>query len=183
MQPWAKRIKELLDEGRERGLSEAGLTRACKAKQPSIWQWFNPKNGKTTKNITAVNAVRAAEYLGTTAEYIVTGRGQRRASQDLELDLTTLQESIVAVKKALRVSGLELDAFVASPMLAFAYRERIKLPRDLGKAELVEFDAVISQRLRGELGNDSEKRPIAHSRQIGDDKVTASPPKARRSRN
>lgn len=178
MQPWAKRIQELLEEGKAEGLSEAGLARACKAKQPSVWQWFNAKNGQTTKNLTAANAVRAAEYLGTTAEYLVTGRGRRRPL-DLELDLTMLQESIDAVQKALRTSGLELDAFVATPMLAFAYRERLKLPRDLSTLQLNEFDTVISHRLRGELGNDTEQRSTTNSRAPSNDKAAPSPPKTR----
>lgn len=77
MEPWAKRLLDLLEAGAPAGLSMAGLARAVKAKQPSVWQWFNAPPGKAaTRMISAINAVRAAAYVGTTAEYLMTGRGE-----------------------------------------------------------------------------------------------------------
>jgi hypothetical protein len=182
MEPWAKRVRELLDEGRPLGLNDAGLAKACKAKQPSIWQWFKaPKGRQTTKNLTAINAVRAARYLGTTAEYIVTGQGSRRQSQNTELDLSMLQSAIVSVKKHLRARGLELDVFVAAPMIAYAYRERMKLPRELSQAEYAEFDSAIADRLRGELGHGTDERPAAASSAGGDEEIAATTEEAGRS--
>ena len=157
MEPWAKRVRELLDAGSARGLSDPGLAKACRMSQPALWQWFNaPKGRATTKNITAINAVRAAKYLGTTTEYIVTGIGPRLASQSVELDVSMLQSAIVTVSKALVVFGLEMDAFIVAPFIAYAYRERIKHPRDMSADEYAVFDAAIRQRLRGELGHGRE---------------------------
>ena len=166
MEPWAKRIRELLAESGGR-LTEAGIANACKVKQPSVWQWFNPPAGKkTTKNIAAIHALRTAQYLGTTVDYILTGRGAKVASHDVGLDTSMLESAIVSVKEALREFGLELDAFVAAPMMAFAYRERLKHPREMTKNEYAEFDRAIASKLRGELGNEQEatRRPAVEGR-------------------
>lgn len=97
MEPWAKRIDQILKDGEPRGLSVPGLGKACRLKQPSVWQWFNDTEKKqATKSISALNAVRAAQYLGTTAEYLITGKGP---SHLLGLDLEKLEDAIrVAMK-------------------------------------------------------------------------------------
>lgn len=74
MEPWARRIKALLDS--DPHLSQRGLADACGVKQPSISQWFNTTDSSKppTRMLSGANLVAAARYLGTTAEYIMTGR-------------------------------------------------------------------------------------------------------------
>lgn len=94
MEPWAKRLQDLLTAGAARGLSVPGLARAVKAKQPSVWQWFNaPPGKKHTKMITAINAVRAAQYVGTTVEYLFTGRGEA-PSQPARFSEDTMAQAV-----------------------------------------------------------------------------------------
>lgn len=71
MEMWAVRIQELM---RDRRLSAADLARACKIQPGSVSGWFG--GGKATKMISGDNLVAAAQALGTTAEYIMTGRGR-----------------------------------------------------------------------------------------------------------
>lgn len=71
METWAVRIQELM---RDRDMSAADLARACKIQPGSISGWFG--RGKPTKMISGDNLVAAAQALGTTAEYIMTGRGK-----------------------------------------------------------------------------------------------------------
>ena len=71
METWAVRIQELM---RDRDMSAADLARACKIQPGSISGWFG--GGKPTKMISGDNLVAAAQALGTTAEYIMTGRGK-----------------------------------------------------------------------------------------------------------
>lgn len=82
----------------------------------------------------------------------------RSESQLLGIDTEMLKSAIVAVKEALRSLGLELDAFLAAPMIAYAYAERITLPRDMTKTEYKAFDVMVTAKLRGELGNVAEDR-------------------------
>lgn len=155
MEPWARRIAELLEDGRARGLSEPGLAKACKAAQPSVWQWFNaPKGRKTTKNISAANLIAAAKYLGTTAEWLMTGQGVRSTTDPAAVDWQMLQSAIVTVKEAVQARGLELDAFVAAPMIAFAYEERLRHPRSMSRPQYRAFDAAVAAKLAMELGDE-----------------------------
>lgn len=77
-------------------------------------------------------------------------------SQSLEIDTEMLKSAIVAVKEALKAMGLELDAFLAAPMIAYAYAERMDLPRLLTKEEYHAFDVLVTAKLRGELGHGKE---------------------------
>lgn len=173
MEPWAKRVRALLDEGIERGLSDSGLAKACRISQPALWQWFKPPKGrKTTKDIMATNAVRAAKYLGTTVEYLFTGTGQRLVSQPVGLDVSMLQSAIVTVRKSLIAFGLEMDSFIVAPFIAYAYRERLKHPREMTAAEYADFDAAIAQRLRGELGHERQEGSVTGGSKKGINKTT-----------
>ncbi|HXE07097.1 MAG TPA: hypothetical protein VN612_04320 [Acidobacteriaceae bacterium] len=149
--PWAQRIKTLLDA--DPAKSAAGLARACGIKGGSVSGWFGA--GKPTKMISGDNLVSAAAYLGTTAEYIMTGREHVAASQSqaVSMDTEMLKSAIVSVKEALRTLGLELDAFLAAPLIAYAYAERIAMPRVMSKDEYAAFDAMVTAKLQGELGN------------------------------
>lgn len=178
MMPWAERIQELL---RERGLTQAQLAAACGIKPPSVSQWFSD-GGKRTVMIGGENLVAASKFLNTTPEWVITGRGQRDSSQPMELDLEILKSAIVSVKESLRAFGLELDAFVTAPMVAFAYRERLRYPRYMDKQGYALFDSMIQDKLRGELGHVAEERP-ATGRSTGSTEKTSPPAaKARRRR-
>lgn len=105
--------------------------------------------------ISGDNLVAAAAYLGVTPEWIMTGREvpPLSQSQPLAIDLEILKSAIVSVKEALRDIGLELEAFIAAPMIAYAYSLRIKLPRTMTKDEYKAFDRMVADRLKGELGH------------------------------
>lgn len=149
--PWAQRIEDLLRADPTK--SAAGLARACGIKGGSVSGWFG--KGKPTKMISGDNLVSAAAYLGTTPEYIMTGRQSAAPSQShpVNMDLEMLKSSIVSVKEALRTLGLELDAFLAAPLIAYAYAERITMPRVMSKEQYRAFDAMVTAKLQGELGN------------------------------
>lgn len=70
METWAERIHERMTAA---GKKPADLARACGIKAGSVSGWFG--QGKPTKMISGDNLVAAAGYLGTTAEYVMTGRG------------------------------------------------------------------------------------------------------------
>lgn len=180
MEKWAERIKGRLDAGRVRGLTQVGLARACGISQPSVSQWFNPTDSKpATRMIQGDNLIAAARYLGVSPEWIVTGHGPAEASQSVGLDLRTLQTAIVSVKEALRRAELELDAFVAAPLIAFAYRERLALPADMPNSELPAFDDVVWKKLQGELGNAGQERLAPKASKRGPAKVAAVKTKTR----
>lgn len=83
----------------------------------------------------------------------------QRQSQSVGIDLEMLKSAIVSVKEALRRFGLELDAFVASPLIAYAYEVRSEYPRVMSKDEYRAFDRMIAERLQGELGVREERSP------------------------
>lgn len=90
MEPWAKRIHELMTDG---GYSQAELARACGIKPGSVSGWFG--QGKPTKMISGDNLVAAASLLGTTAEYLMTGRPSA-ASRTGQSQLAGLTEENIA---------------------------------------------------------------------------------------
>lgn len=147
---WSQRIAALLAE---QGKTAAGLARACDIKPGSVSGWFG--GGKPTKMISGDNLVAAASYLGTTPEWIMTGRNPASGSesQPVSVDLEMLKSAIVSVKESLKTLGLELDAFLAAPLIAYAYEERVLLPRVMSKDEYEVFDAMVLSKLQGELGH------------------------------
>jgi len=179
MEPWAQRIFERLQdfEGKK---SQADLAKACRISAASVSNWFG-KGSKPTRKIDGANLVAAAKFLETTPEWILTGRGQRDLSQAVGLDLEMLRSAIVSVKEALKALGLELDAFLAAPMIAYAYAERALLPRDMTKDEYRAFDEMVTAKLRGELGNVADQGSIARASQ-GRTKTTSTRQAKARSR-
>jgi transcriptional regulator with XRE-family HTH domain len=178
MQGWAKRIKERLDAGRKDGLSATGLARACGISQPSVSQWFNDSGSKkATEMIRGDNLLSAARYLNVRPEWILTGKGPATASQPLGLDRDTLEVSVISVKEMLSRAGLELDAFLAAPMLMFAYDERLKNPGIDPKA----FDDLIWTKLQGELGRAGHEQRAAKGSVRSNEEDETDAPKARRS--
>lgn len=153
--PWAQRIFDLLTADPTKTIT--GLARACGISQPSVSNWFG--KGTPTKMISGDNLVAAATYLNTTPEYIMTGRQAAPLSEShaVGLDLEMLKSAIISVKEALQVLGLELDAFLAAPLIAYAYAERITLPRTLSKEEYRAFDVMVTNKLQGEIGHGGEQ--------------------------
>lgn len=178
MQGWAKRIKERLDAGRRNGLTATGLAKACGIAQPSVSQWFNDSDTKkATEMIRGDNLIAAAKYLNVRPEWILSGKGPAEASQTAGLDRGTLEVSVIAVKEMLSRAGLELDAFLAAPMLMFAYDERLKNPGMDPKT----FDDLIWTKLQGELGRAGHERRAAKGGVRSDEEDASVAPKARRS--
>lgn len=85
MENWAQRIHSLLLAS---GKSQAELARACGIKAGSVSGWFG--QGKPTKMISGDNLVAAAQFLESTAEYIMTGRTAATPSQPQRLDAERL---------------------------------------------------------------------------------------------
>lgn len=98
-----------------------------------------------------------ARHFRVRMEWITTGKLPKSAteSQPAGLDLEMLKSAIVAVKESLRKAELVFDTYEAAPIIAYAYQERIKLPRDLPKAKLREFDQQVWKHLQGELAHDT----------------------------
>lgn len=107
MEPWAQRIKQLLEAGRSKGLTQSGLAKACGRQQPSLSQWFNDSESKqATKMIMGDNLLAAAKYLGTTPDWIIYGKGSPSAS---ECDAPALQDDALAdrVRQTVKLIGAD----------------------------------------------------------------------------
>lgn len=88
--PWAKRIFERLD-GLGPTKTQVGLAQACGINKVSVSNWKG--KGTATAMISGDNLVAAAEYLETTAEWIMTGATSADASQPAGLDLPMLRQA------------------------------------------------------------------------------------------
>lgn len=73
MSTLADRLTRALDAKAQgdAGASQAGLARYCKAKGPSVSDWFSGK----TKTLKAQSLVMAAEYLGVRPRWLLDGNG------------------------------------------------------------------------------------------------------------
>lgn len=157
------------------GLTQAQLTDACGWEPGS--RLANYEQGTREPSLADLKLI--AEQVkagGHTYAQIVLG-DVASPSQPVGLDLEMLKSAIVAVKESLKKAELELDAFVAAPVIAFAYQERIKLPRDLPKAKLREFDQQIWQHLQGEIAHDSGQGQVA---QGSKNRAEIPPPRAKK---
>ena len=56
--------------------TKSGLARHCDVKTPSVSDWFSGR----TKSIEYSNAIKAAEYLGVSADWLRTGEGDRHSN-------------------------------------------------------------------------------------------------------
>ncbi|MBN8492373.1 MAG: helix-turn-helix transcriptional regulator [Burkholderiales bacterium] len=68
-------------------------------------------------------------------------------SQPVGIDLGTIRETLVALKKLVG-TGVEMDLYDAAPILTFILEERLRLPAKLNKAQLLQFDAAIREELK-----------------------------------
>ncbi len=75
MNSLADRLSKALQQ--KKGLTQAGLARACGVKPPSVSDWINGK----TKTIEAANLINAAEYLGVRAKWLATGKGRSEINE------------------------------------------------------------------------------------------------------
>lgn len=150
-----RRIKAAIDNG---PMTQAAIAAAFGVTEQAVSGWI--RTGKVDKR----KLPKLASLTGVPLERFMPGAPP---SQPAGLDLEMLKSAIVAVKESLRKAELELDAFVAAPVIAFAYQERIKLPRDLPKARLREFDQQIWEHLQGELAHDSGQGRAAQGSQKG----------------
>lgn len=79
-------------------------------------------------------------------------------SQEMQLDLPTLQTAIVTAKEAAKRLDVEFEAFAAAPLILFAIRERKRLPRFPTKAQLAAFDRDVLNELREGIENERTER-------------------------
>ena len=77
MSTLAERLCESLEQAKTSAphKSKSGLARFCGIKSPSVSDWFSGR----TKKLEYSNVVKAAEYLGVSAEWLQTGEGQMHA--------------------------------------------------------------------------------------------------------
>lgn len=111
----ADRIKERMEAT---GITNAELSRACKVKQPTSFNWASGK----TKQIKGTPLLLAAKALGVTPEWLATGTGRKFPAtsppgqipanesvagyiQPTDLDEWTL--AVVAIMKSLKVHQRE----------------------------------------------------------------------------
>lgn len=162
MEKWAERIKQLLDAGKPR-LTQLGLAKACGRSQPSISQWFNDSDSKpATTMIMGDNLVAAAEYLGTTPEWIMTGKGPAgRVSQSGRLDPVNVSITITALLVVLRrrdkSASLDLQDPIDAELFCQAYAELEKLEGTPGSdvaagAVIADLAAIREERRNGSGG-------------------------------
>lgn len=65
----SERLKEVLEETKEFGLTQRGLALACDVKESSVSDWISGK----TKNLKNEHLVHAADYLGVHIRWLATG--------------------------------------------------------------------------------------------------------------
>ena len=157
MEPWAKRIFDLLQEGKAEGRSQKALAKACGLSQTSISQWFSDTGNKpATRMIMGDNLIAAARYLGTTPEYIMTGVGGP-SSHGMGLDPDTLAAAIKLVRLTFRNLDVEHDAEVDGVPTALAYRYLIARKERLVSADvLIDFSQYLKRRIQ-EAGISDER--------------------------
>lgn len=144
MEKWAQRIKDALDA--DPRLSQTGLAAACNAKQPSISQWFNDDDNDKppTKMLSGGNLVAAARYIGTTAEFIMTGRDPQSQPVGIDPDIlrnaNTLLQKIAVIRRTAPVPDINADA------LAVAYTVVSEASRDLADDNVFDFMSRFAER-------------------------------------
>lgn len=138
------------------GLSQASLAEACGWDSAS--RVGNYEQDKREPSLSDLRLIAQKVAIGGhTYARIVLGEDAPARSHPVELNLEMLRSAIVSVKKALRKLGLEMDVYDVAPLMAFAYRERMKHPATLDDAEHAVFDRSILGELRGELGDDGQE--------------------------
>lgn len=177
MEKWAERIRERMAE---KNVSDSELTKAIKASQPSVYQWFNaPKGKNTTSMIRGDNLIAVSRCLDLSPEWILTGKGPKELSQYVGLSAIKLQVAIVSVRKALKTFGLETDEVRAASLISYAYRQLRDHPETMNKEQMLDFDALIRHELRGDLPDEENAKGTAEGPAAGRSKGRAENPPAR----
>lgn len=120
MEIWARRIKDLLDANPR--LTQRGLADACRVRQPSISQWFNTGESQkpATKMLSGDNLVAAARYLGSTPEYIMTGRSPASHAMGIDSRILANANTVLQQVRAIRREPVPED--INADALAIAYQ-------------------------------------------------------------
>lgn len=150
MQPWAKRIASRLAELEPQGKSRAGLIAACGVKPSSVSGWFG-LGTKPTLMIEGGNLVAAAQYLETTAEWIITGRDA--LSQDQRPTADMLQDAMGYLDELDEILGRKKSPRPDPKRLEIALAAVIDGPLVEGKPVVVRI-ADRFRELEKERGND-----------------------------
>jgi transcriptional regulator with XRE-family HTH domain len=138
------------------GVKQTHIAKACGIKPPSVSDWLNGK----TKNLDAANLLPTARILGVNPEWLASGKGRMGdpldwpSIQRQEIDPDLLQSAIVSVKEAIKQAEVQMDVFLVAPVIAFAYRERAKLPQELSQSDFKIFDQMIWAYLQGEIASE-----------------------------
>lgn len=85
------RVNQALDEGKARGLTQAGLAAACGIKPPSVSDWVSGKS----LAIKSENIWDAATYLGVEPRWLATGKGRMRTTESSDYeDITGFAQAV-----------------------------------------------------------------------------------------
>ena len=147
MAPWAKRLWSMIESGESDGLSMGGLIKATKAKQSSVWQWFKaPPGKKTTEKVRAEYLVRAAKYVGTSVEYLVTGK-DAASSQSARLDEGKLAYMLVSLDDALKNMNRVMEPGAKARAVARMYfQENVDTPAEATIAALMSIMSTMEEK-------------------------------------
>jgi transcriptional regulator with XRE-family HTH domain len=163
-------------------VSQAQIARACGISPPSVNDWLSGK----TKSLIAENLLPTARILEVNPDWLASGKGRMVDPLDwplvkpAELDLNVLKSAVVSIKEAIKKADVEPDVFLAAPAIAFAYRERAKLPQDLSQQDLKLFDQMIWAYLQGEISSGRRTGSAAGGSEEGIPADAAEAPKGRR---
>jgi|GEM_PF-2350704 len=148
MEKWAERIHErMIDAGK----LAADLARACGIKPGSVSGWFG--QGKPTKMISGDNLVMVAQYLGTTAEYVMTGRGAVVGpSHSARPDFEKLASAVYVVREYLELFG-EPAEFLADPtMLETAYEVVDAFGQPVERSNVIDLVKTLKRKMQEGTG-------------------------------
>lgn len=158
MTEWGSRIKLAV---RRPGYTQAGLAKACKIAPPSVSDWITGE----TKMIEGMNLVRAAAYLETSAEWIMTGRPDPKrpaaSSQPARLDLETMAEAMLLLGMVADVKGWKRPENVNSSALAVVYELLVEDASESSKSNVVDFMKRFNARLEEREKADGSRRKKA----------------------
>jgi DNA-binding Xre family transcriptional regulator len=160
-----ERLGELIERS---GKPQTALASHMGVSTQAVQKWIN------TGGFAREHVRRICKFLGCTPDQLfgyapidAQEMAPESQSQSMEVDLEMLKSAIAATKEAFAAFGRVMDAYDSAPLIAFAYRERTLLPKLMSKAEYKAFDAMVTAKLRGDLGDVQEGRQIVGSGQGG----------------
>lgn len=146
MKPWARRILDLLEAQKR---SMRSLAKVCGISAPSVSQWFGRAGDKPpTEMIAGDHLVAVAEWLGTTPDWIIHGRGQSPASRQSQ----GVQLSEETISQAFELLGLMAKFRPDYPELERATWPRVKIAtKAVARMEAGEDQRIVISDLLAEL--------------------------------